>query len=115
MACAASVFAAGVFLAPQPVSAQAVAEAESDQDQAAKAEKVQQSGNALTRVTEEIKYLASDELAGRKPGTSEMKMAEDFIVKAYRDAGLSIPPGPEPISKRLKSVARSESLMAPPR
>ncbi len=65
------------------VSAQAVAEAP--------ATKVQQSGNALTRVTNEIEYLASDELGGRKPGTPEMKLSEDFIIAAYRDAGLKDP------------------------
>ena len=43
---------------------------------------------ALARVTEHIRYLASDELKGRQPGTPEMKLAEDYIVNAYREAGL---------------------------
>ena len=54
---------------------------------------VKQSGNSLTRVTNDIEYLASDELAGRKPGTPEMKLSEDYIVKAYREAGLKDPTG----------------------
>ena len=55
--------------------------------------KVKQSGNSLTRVTYDIEYLASDELGGRKPGTPEMKLSEDHIIKAYRDAGLEDPTG----------------------
>ena len=43
---------------------------------------------SLERVTEDIKYLASDELKGRQPGTPEMKLAEAHIVAAYRAAGL---------------------------
>jgi hypothetical protein len=67
------------------VHAQAVAEAP--------AKKVQQSGNSLSRVTYDIEYLASDELGGRKPGTPEMKLSEDHIIKAYREAGLVDPTG----------------------
>lgn len=40
------------------------------------------------RVGQDIKYLASDELKGRQPGTPEMKLAEDYIVKAFEEAGL---------------------------
>ena len=54
---------------------------------------VKQSGNSLTRVTQDIEYLASDELGGRKPGTPEMKLSEEYIVKAYREAGLKDPTG----------------------
>ena len=43
---------------------------------------------SLQRVTEDIKYLSSDELKGRQPGTPEMKLAEEHIVAAYRAAGL---------------------------
>ena len=46
------------------------------------------SATSLTRVTADIKYLSSDELKGRQPGTPEMKMAEDHIVAAYKAAGL---------------------------
>ena len=42
----------------------------------------------LDRVSGDIKYLASDELKGRQPGTPEMKLAETHIVAAYRAAGL---------------------------
>ncbi len=44
--------------------------------------------SALGRVARDIEYLASDELKGRRPGTPEMKLAEDHIVQAYRSAGL---------------------------
>jgi len=71
------------------VHAQAVAEATAE----APAKKVQQSGNSLSRVTYDIEYLASDELGGRKPGTPEMKLSEDYIIKAYREAGLEDPTG----------------------
>ncbi len=43
---------------------------------------------AEVRVGEDIKYLASDELKGREPGTPEMKLAEDYIVQAFKEAGL---------------------------
>ena len=46
---------------------------------------------ALERVTYDIKYFASDELGGRKPGTPEMKLSEDHIIAAYRSAGLVDP------------------------
>ncbi|QEG21129.1 M20/M25/M40 family metallo-hydrolase [Mariniblastus fucicola] len=66
----------------------AVAQAVADAPQKAQ---VQQSGNSLSRVTYDIEYLASDELGGRKPGTPEMKLSEDHIIKAYREAGLVDP------------------------
>jgi len=78
------VVSAMMFSVPLPALAQVTA--------APKA-KMQQSGNALSRVTADIKYLASDELAGRKPGTPQMKLAEEHIVKAFRDAGLKDPTG----------------------
>ena len=43
---------------------------------------------ATKRIGEDIKYLASDELKGRQPGTPEMKLAEDYIVQAFKEAGL---------------------------
>ena len=43
---------------------------------------------AAQRIGEDIKYLASDELKGRQPGTPEMKLAEDYIVQAFKEAGL---------------------------
>ena len=45
-------------------------------------------GAALKRMTSEIKYLASDELGGRQPGTPGIVLAEKFIVKAFKEAGL---------------------------
>jgi len=43
---------------------------------------------SVARIGQDIKYLASDELKGRQPGTPEMKLAEDYIVEAFKDAGL---------------------------
>jgi len=43
---------------------------------------------SLDRLTNDIRYLASDELAGRRPGTPEMELAVDYIVKNYQDAGV---------------------------
>ncbi len=43
---------------------------------------------ALQRVTRDIKYLASDELGGRQPGTPGMDKAEKFIVDEYKKIGL---------------------------
>lgn len=44
--------------------------------------------DALERVTYDIKYMASDEMGGRKPGTPGIKLCEDFIVGEYKKAGL---------------------------
>ncbi|MEW5820723.1 MAG: M20/M25/M40 family metallo-hydrolase, partial [Cyanobacteriota bacterium] len=35
-----------------------------------------------------VEYLASDELAGRKPGTEGIKKAQEYIVQNFKDAGL---------------------------
>lgn len=43
---------------------------------------------ASKRIGDDIKYLASDQLKGRQPGTPEMKLAEDYIVQAFKEAGL---------------------------
>ena len=75
---ASTLFGSGI----QTVNAQAVQEVPKA--------KVQQSGTSLSRVTYDIEYLASDELGGRKPGTPEMKLSEDHIIQAYRDAGLKL-------------------------
>jgi len=42
----------------------------------------------LKRVTEYIKYLASDELGGRKPGTEGIEKAAKFIEDEYKKYGL---------------------------
>jgi sulfur carrier protein ThiS len=44
--------------------------------------------SALARVTADIKYLASDELVGRLPGTPEMVLAENYIIDDFRRIGL---------------------------
>lgn len=46
------------------------------------------SGVSNQRIGGDIKYLASDELKGRQPGTPEMKLAEDYIAQAFQEAGL---------------------------
>lgn len=43
---------------------------------------------ALQRVTYDIKYLASDELGGRKPGTEGIELAAQYIEEQYKQAGL---------------------------
>ena len=50
-------------------------------------------GGTLSHISEQqinadIRYLASDQLAGRKPNTPGMKLASDYIAKAFEDAGL---------------------------
>ncbi len=43
-----------------------------------------------TRLTEDLKYLASDELEGRGVGTNGLNMAAEYVSKAFRDAGLDV-------------------------
>jgi len=43
---------------------------------------------ALERITYDIKYMASDEMGGRQPGTPGIKLCEDYIVAEYKKAGL---------------------------
>lgn len=43
-----------------------------------------------TRLTEDLKYLASDDLEGRGVGTKGLDVAADFISKAFRESGLDI-------------------------
>lgn len=96
-------------------SAQAVAE------KPQQTAKMTQSGNSLSRVTRDIEYLASDELGGRQPGTPEMKLSEDHIIQAYKDAGLKDPTGTGKYlqtfevgrQKRLVEDACSLTLTAP--
>ena len=78
----------------------------------AKAKIVQQSGVSLNRVTSDIKYLASDELAGRKPGTPQMKLAEEHIVKAFRDAGLKDPTGTGTYFQTFEVESRNNTIVA---
>jgi len=44
---------------------------------------------ALERVGGDIKYLASEELEGRAPGTAGLQMAADYMRDAFKEAGLS--------------------------
>ncbi|MEZ6095423.1 MAG: M20/M25/M40 family metallo-hydrolase [Pirellulaceae bacterium] len=44
---------------------------------------------ALERFTADLKYLASDELAGRLPGTPEMEECVRFIVNDFEKSGLT--------------------------
>ena len=43
---------------------------------------------ALQRVTADIKFLASDEMAGRLPGTPEMQQCVDYILADFKKIGL---------------------------
>jgi len=43
----------------------------------------------IDRVAEDIRYLASDELEGRGPGTKGLKLAADYIARRFTDLGLT--------------------------
>ena len=43
-----------------------------------------------TRLTEDLKYLASDDLEGRGVGTKGLDVAAEFVSKAFREAGLDV-------------------------
>jgi hypothetical protein len=43
----------------------------------------------LARVTHDIRYLASDELEGRGPGTDGLDVAGEFIIEEFKKAGLN--------------------------
>lgn len=42
----------------------------------------------MRQVREDLRYLASEELTGRGPGTPGLDLAADYIASAFRDAGL---------------------------
>ena len=54
----------------------------------AQSESETDSSEALKRVSAAIKYLASDELGGRQPGTPGMVLAEKYIMDEYKKIGL---------------------------
>lgn len=79
-----SVFGQATMEAP-PENAAAAAQtevAEPAENQQAK------SSPQLKRVTYDIKYLASDELGGRKPGTEGIEKAAKYIEDIYKEIGL---------------------------
>ena len=43
---------------------------------------------ALAQITYDIKYMSSDEMGGRQPGTPGIQLCEDYIVQEYKKAGL---------------------------
>ena len=43
----------------------------------------------IEELSEHIKYLASDELGGRFPGTPESKLAQDYIIRQYKNANIA--------------------------
>ena len=43
---------------------------------------------ALDQITYDIKYMSSDEMGGRQPGTPGIQLCEDYIVEEYKKAGL---------------------------
>jgi hypothetical protein len=76
---------------PQFVQGQTATAEASDTQTESKTEKASgwlPNSDALDRVTYDIKYMASDEMGGRKPGTPGIKLCEDFIVAEYKKAGL---------------------------
>ena len=42
----------------------------------------------IDRLTEHVRYLASDELRGRFPGTPGIQLAADYIERSFRGTGL---------------------------
>ncbi|MFG0263832.1 MAG: M28 family peptidase [Rhodopirellula sp. JB055] len=48
----------------------------------------QASAHTLSSLTQDLKYLTSEELAGRSAVGSEIQKAADYIAKRYRDIGL---------------------------
>lgn len=62
---------------------------------------------ALARVTADIKYLASDELGGRLPGTPEMDQCVKYIVDEFKRVGIK--PG-MPDGTYLQTLDVSENL-----
>ncbi len=43
-----------------------------------------------SRLTEELKYIAADELEGRGVGTNGINLAADFVAKVFREAKLDV-------------------------
>ena len=42
----------------------------------------------IDELAEHIKYLASDELKGRFPGTPESKMAQEYLINQFKSANM---------------------------
>ncbi|MEL7498125.1 MAG: M20/M25/M40 family metallo-hydrolase [Planctomycetota bacterium] len=61
--------------------------ATADSDQATQESTVSREA-MLKRVTYDIKYMSSDEMGGRQPGTPGIKLCEDYIVAEYKKAGI---------------------------
>jgi len=81
-------FASQVLEAETPVEAGAK-NLTNTRKEVAKASEAEKSWKkALERVTYDIEYLSSDEMAGRQPGTLGIKLAEDYIVGEYEKIGL---------------------------
>ncbi len=66
---------------------------------------------ALERFTADLKYLASDELAGRLPGTPEMETCLKFIVDDFKKSGLK-PGMPDGTYLQTFDVGRRNSVVA---
>ena len=82
-------FAVGpLLLAPGTSNAFQAATAEAPKTETSKSQDPR-----LDQVTFDIKYLASDEMGGRQPGTPGIELAEEYIVQEYKKAGLTPPQG----------------------
>ncbi len=64
---------------------------------------------SLKQVTYDIKFLASDELGGRQPGTPGMEKAEAHIIEEFKKAGLK-PCGDEGTFRQAFDVGRTREL-----
>lgn len=73
--------------------------------------------SVLSRVSADIRFLASDELEGRGPGTPGLEQAGDYLGEAFRQLGLrSGPPDetyrqPFPVSLDVQPVVGQSSVI----
>ncbi len=104
-----SLLAVGGFAFSSVSFGQAVAEKQ-DADASIQSKGTPPYKTSLQRVTYDIKYLASDELGGRQPGTPEMVLSEDHIIAAYRSSGLVDPTGNN--YKQTFDVGQQKTLVA---
>ena len=115
---------ASCWMAPTLVAAQAVADAppevtgEVQQEEGGPSAKMtpeeyrkRTREEILKQVTYDIKYLASDELGGRQPGTPGMKLTEDFLIAEYKKAGIA-PCGDDGTYMQTFDVRGQKKIMA---
>lgn len=74
--------------------------------------KAEEANNRINRITNDLQYLASDELEGRGSGSEGLERAADFISDEFRKAGLTLPEGKE--TPFLEFSIRSKSSLGKP-